>query len=74
MAIYRHYDFKKVLKIKWNIIGIIESVVIGGIICLLYYQNNNISNYIMMIIALCYFSIELKRLYPNIKRILKRKE
>ncbi len=66
MAIYRYYDFKKVLDIKWDFKNIIKSVVVSLFVTFLYYQKNIIANIIMILIAIIYFIVELLKIYPLI--------
>lgn len=54
MMIYRHFDLKKYVNIKYNFKDIMITIIMFTISILLYYVNNNIGNIINIALAIIY--------------------
>lgn len=70
MMIYRGIDIKKIVKIKYNVNIIIESLVLFIVTLIIYYNNNLIINFVYFIIILVYLIITNKQEIVNLFNII----
>ena len=68
MAIYRHYDLKKYVRIKYKMADVIPAVVCFTVVALLYYSGNFYCYVIGAIIAAIYAIISNKHMIRNMLR------
>ena len=66
MALYRSYDLKKYVNIKWDIAYIFKSFIIFMLILIVYYINNFIINIISFVLICVYAIVSNKQLINKI--------
>ena len=75
MAIYRHYDLKKYVKIRYRGLDLLLAVIALVVVSAIYYSNNYILFVIGLVLAIVYSAVQNRNLVGKIlKRFLSRKK